>query len=84
MFRDKEMVNDYLNGLNASLKGYAGYISESNNPALRQKFVELRNRDEARQLKVYQYALQHGYYQPGQTATPQEVQQVQTELSRGS
>ncbi|WP_152656798.1 spore coat protein [Oceanobacillus sp. CFH 90083] len=84
MFQDKEMVNDYLNGLNASLKGYAGYISESNNPQLRQKFVELRNRDEARQLKVYQYALQNGYYQPGQAASPQEIQQVQTELSQGS
>lgn len=84
MFQDKDIVNDYLNGLDASLKGYAGYITESNNPQLRQKFVELRDRDEARQLKVYQYALQNGYYQPGQAADPQEIQQVQNELSQGS
>ncbi|GIO22906.1 spore coat protein [Oceanobacillus sp. J11TS1] len=84
MFQDKDIVNDYLNGLGASLKGYAGYITESNNPQLRQKFIELRDRDEARQLKVYQYALQNGYYKPAKAASPQEIQQVQNELSQGS
>ncbi|BAC12785.1 spore coat protein [Oceanobacillus iheyensis] len=84
MLQDKDIVNDYLNGLNASMKSYAGYITEANNPELRQKLVSLRNGDEARQLSVYQYAIQKGHYKPAQQATPQEIQQVQTELNQGS
>lgn len=84
MLQDKDIVNDYLNGLNASLKSYAEHITGSNNPQLRQTFVQLRNSDETRQLKVYQYALQQGYYKPAQAANPQEIQQVQNELSQGS
>ena len=83
MLQDKDIVNDYLNGLNASLKSYAGYISEANNSQLRQTLVSLRNGDESRQRTVYSYALQNGHYKPAQPATPEEIQQVNTELSSG-
>jgi len=81
MFQDKDMVNDYLEGLNASLKGYAGYISESNNPELRQTLIQLRNQDEARQRTLYNYALQKGYYKPAAPASPEIVQQFVSELT---
>ena len=64
MLQEKDMVNDYLAGLKSSLTGYANYISESNNPQLRQTLIQLRNQDENRQRTVYEYALQKGYYQP--------------------
>lgn len=81
MLQDKEMVSDYLAGLNASLTGYAGFISESNNEQLRQTLIQLRNQDEARQRKIYNYALQNGYYQPAAPASPQVIQQVKSQLS---
>ncbi|GAA0414576.1 MAG: spore coat protein [Bacillota bacterium] len=83
MLQDKDIVNDYLNGLNASLKSYAGYISEANNAQLRQTLINLRNGDESRQRKVYSYSIQNGFYKPAQAASQQEIQQVQSELSAG-
>lgn len=83
MLQDKDIVNDYLNGLNASLKSYAGYISDANNAELRQTLVQLRNADESRQRTVYSYALQKGDYKPPQTATQEEIQQVLAELTSG-
>lgn len=83
MLQDKDIVNDYLNGLNASLKSYAGYISDANNAELRQTLIQLRNADESRQRTVYNYALQKGDYKPPQEATQEEIQQVRTELSSG-
>lgn len=58
MFQDKEMVNDYLAGLNASLTGYANIIAQTNNAELRQTLIQLRNQDESRQRTLYSYALQ--------------------------
>ena len=81
MLQDKDMVNDYLAGLNASLTGYAGYISESNNAELRQTLIQLRNQDESRQRTVYSYALQKGYYQPAAPAAQEVVQQVRSQLT---
>jgi spore coat protein CotF len=83
VLQDKDIVNDYLNGLNASLKSYAGYISDANNAELRQTLIQLRNADESRQRTVYNYALQKGDYKPPQEATQEEIQQVRTELSSG-
>ncbi|WP_188943818.1 spore coat protein [Virgibacillus salexigens] len=77
------MVNDYLAGLKASLTGYATYISESNNPQLRQTLIQLRNQDESRHRALYEYALQKGYYQPAAPATQQVIQQTKTQLSSG-
>ncbi|MGE7687473.1 spore coat protein [Peribacillus simplex] len=79
--QDKDMVNDYLAGLNASLTGYAGYINESNNAELRQTLIQLRNQDESRQRTVYSYALQKGYYQPAAPASQEVVQQLKSQLT---
>jgi len=78
---EKDMVNDYLSGLKASLTGYANYISESNNEDLRQTLIQIRNQDEARQRAMYQYALQKGYYQPAAPANPALVQQLKNQLT---
>lgn len=83
MLQEKDMVNDYLSGLNASLTGYATHISESNNPQLRQTLIQLRNQDENRQRALYEYALQKGYYQTAAPATQQVIQQTKTQLSSG-
>ena len=80
MFQDKEMTNDYLTGLNASLSSYAEYINESNNTELRQKLIQLRNMDESRQRIVYNYALQNGYYKTAFPANPEIVQQLKQQL----
>ena len=81
MFQDKDMVNDYLEGLNATLTGYAGYINESANSELRQTLIQLRNQDEARQRTLYNYALQKGYYKPAAPASPEIVQQFKSDLT---
>lgn len=83
MLQDKEIVNDYLAGLNASLKSYAGYISDANNPELRKTLVQLRNQDETRQRTLYNYAFQKGHYKPAALADQQQIQQVKTELTSG-
>lgn len=78
---DKDMVNDYLAELNASLAGYAHYIAESNNEQLHQTLIYIRNQDELRQRNVYKYALQKGHYQPAAPADPMVVQQLKSQLS---
>ncbi|KEF35945.1 coat F domain-containing protein [Schinkia azotoformans MEV2011] len=83
MFQDKEMVSDYLAGLNASLTGYAHMISESNNSELRQTLIQMRNQDESRQRTMYSYALQKGYYQPAAPASDQVIQQLKSQLMQG-
>ncbi|WP_243385868.1 spore coat protein [Bacillus kexueae] len=81
-FNEKDMVNDYLSGLNSSLTDYASIIAQTDNEQLRQTLIQMRNADEARQRTMYQYALQKGYYQPAQPATPNEVHQIKTQLSQ--
>ncbi|EKN66080.1 spore coat protein [Schinkia azotoformans] len=83
MFQDKEMVSDYLAGLNASLTGYAHMISESNNSELRQTLIQMRNQDESRQRTLYSYALQKGYYKPAAPASDQVIQQLKSQLMQG-
>lgn len=78
---EKDMMNDYLSMLNASLSGYAGIIAQTENPQLRQTIQQLRNQDEARQFRVYQTASQKGYYQPAAQADQNEIQQVKSQLS---
>ncbi|WP_028403020.1 spore coat protein [Ectobacillus panaciterrae] len=78
---EKDMVNDYLSALNASLTGYANYIAHSDNEQLYQALIQIRNQDEARQRKLYNYAVQKGYYQPAVPANPNVVQQLKGQLS---
>ena len=80
MFQDKEMVNDYLAGLNASLTGYANIIAQTNNAELRQTLIQLRNQDESRQRTLYSYALQKGHYQPAAPASEEVVLQLRNQL----
>lgn len=81
MFQDKEMVNDYLTGINASLSGYAMYINEASNSDLRQTLIKLRNSDESRQRTIYNYAFEKGYYKPAFPANPEIVQQLKQQLT---
>lgn len=62
MLQDKEMVNDYLAGLNASLTGYTHIIAQTNNSELRQTLIQMKNLDESRQRTLYSFALQKGHY----------------------
>lgn len=81
MLQDKDMVNDYLSGINASLTGYAGYISQSNNTELRQALIQIRNQDEARQRTLYNYAVNKGYYKTAAPAQQEVIEQLRSELS---
>lgn len=50
---EKEMINDYLAGLKASIAGYGGIIAETENEQLRQALQTMRNQDEARQYALF-------------------------------
>ncbi len=78
MLNEKEMINDYLSTINASLSAYGNIISQTDNEQLRQAFIQMRNGDEARQRRVYEFATQHHYYQPASEALPQEIHQVKS------
>ncbi|CAM4404743.1 coat protein F [Bacillus manliponensis] len=80
---EKDMVNDYLEGLNASLASYAGYIAQTNDEQLYQALIQIRNQDEARQRHMYEYAKQKNYYQPAAPANPMVVQQLKSQLQQG-
>ena len=49
--QEKEMINDYLSGLNASLAGYGGIIAQTENEQLRQTIQQMRDQDEVRRYK---------------------------------
>lgn len=81
--QEKEMVSDYLAGLNASLAGYGGIIAQCENPELRQTVQTMRNQDEIRQYSLFKIAKEKGYYIPAQPATPEEIAKVKQEMSQG-
>ncbi|KMN42781.1 MULTISPECIES: spore coat protein [Bacillus] len=78
---EKDMVNDYLAGLNASLTSYANYIAQSDNEQLHQTLIQIRNQDEMRQRNMYEYAKQKNYYKPAAPANQMIVQQLKSQLS---
>ncbi|MED0969971.1 spore coat protein [Bacillus paramycoides] len=78
---EKDMVNDYLAGLNASLTSYANYIAQSDNEQLHQTLIQIRNQDEMRQRNMYEYAKQKSYYKPAAAANQMIVQQLKSQLS---
>ncbi|NFQ58481.1 spore coat protein, partial [Clostridium botulinum] len=67
--QEKEMISDYLAGLNASLAGYGGIISQCENQQLRETIQQMRNQDEYRQYNLFTKAKEKGYYIPAQPAT---------------
>lgn len=81
--QEKEMISDYLAGLNSSLAGYGGIISQTENQELRQQIISMRNADETRQFNLFTIAKQKGYYIPAQPATPEEIATVKQEMSQG-
>ncbi|MDO5292313.1 MAG: spore coat protein [bacterium] len=81
--QEKEMVSDYLAGLNASLAGYGGIIAQCENQELRQQIQAMRNQDEIRQYTLFKLAKDKGYYIPAEPATPEEINQVKQQMSQG-
>ncbi|WP_346930786.1 spore coat protein [Clostridium sp.] len=81
--QEKEMISDYLAGLDASLAKYGGIIAETENEELRRTIQTLRNQDEARQFALSQKAKEKGYYIPAQPASSSEIATVKQQLSQG-
>jgi spore coat protein CotF len=81
MMQDKEMVNDVLASMNASLGNYATIITESSNSQFRQTIQQIRNSDEQFQFQLYQMAEQKGYYKPAQQAAQSDIQTVKSMVS---
>jgi spore coat protein CotF len=78
--KDKDMLNDYLSMIKGSLATYANVIAETNNTQLRSTFQQLRDQDEQRQYNIAQAAQQKGFYKPAAPASPNDIQQVKSEL----
>lgn len=81
--QEKEMVSDYLAGLNASIAGYGGIIAQTENQELRQTIQTMRNQDEIRQYSLFKIAKEKGYYIPAQQATEDEIAKVKQEVTQG-
>lgn len=81
--QEKEMINDYLEGINASLAAYGGKIAQTENEQLRQTLQEMRNQDEIRQYNLFKKAKEKGYYIPAQPASETEISIVKQQLSQG-
>ncbi len=80
--QEKVMVADALAGMNASLKSYADFISQTEHPELRQTLIQIRNSDEASQFELFHLAKAKGYYVPAANATQEEIQNVKSTFSR--
>lgn len=81
--QEKEMVNDMLSTVNNSIGEYGSIIAQCDNPQLRQMFQTLRDGDETFQYNLYKMAAQKGYYKPAAPASPQDIQQVKSQMSQG-
>ena len=81
--QEKEMISDYLAGLNASLAAYGGIISQCENQQLRETIQQMRNQDEYRQYNLFTKAKEKGYYISAQPATPEEIAVVKQQMSQG-
>lgn len=81
--QEKEMISDYLAGLNSSLAAYGGIIAQCENEQLRETIKGMRNQDEVRQYSLFKIAKEKGYYIPAHQAKPDEIATVKQELSQG-
>ena len=81
--QEKEMISDYLAGLNASIAGYGGIIAQCENLRLRETIQQMRNKDEVRQYNLFKKAKEKGYYIPAEQATPEEIASIKQQLSQG-
>ena len=73
MMDEKTMVSDTLTGINGELKMYAEYISQSEDPKLKQTLKQMRNKAEAAQEQIYQIAREKSYYVPAAPASKEEI-----------
>jgi len=81
---EKTMVSDALVGINGELKMYAEFISQSENPQLKQTLKQMRNKTETAQEQLYQIAREKAYYVPASKATNEEVQHVRSLFKQDS
>ena len=79
--QEKDMVNDILSGVKASLGTYAKTIVECNDTQLRQTFQQMRDADEKFQYDLYKIAHQKGYYQPAPQADQAQCMQLKNHIS---
>ena len=77
---EKTMVNDILEAKKAELTTYQGVITETENMQLRTAVQQMRNNCENFQYELFKVAQTKGYYKPAESATPQEITKVKTEL----
>lgn len=82
MLNEKTMVSDTLVGVNGELKSMAEYISQTENPQLKQTLKQFRNEQEISQEKIYKLAREKGYYVPAAKASPEEIQHVKSILTQ--
>ena len=75
---EKTMVSDALVGINGELKAYAGYITQSENPQLKQTLKQMRNKAETAQEQLYQLAREKAYYVPASKAAEEEIAHVKS------
>jgi len=80
MLQEKAMVNDALSAVKSELTFYTNAISECENPNLRSTIQQIRNSCESSQYELFNIARSKGYYMPASPASPQEIQQVKTQL----
>lgn len=78
MMDEKAMVNDTLVGINGELKAYAEYITQTEEPQLKQALKQIRNKAETSQEQLYQIAREKAYYVPASKATDEEVAHVKS------
>ncbi len=78
MMNEKAMVNDTLVGINGELKMYAEYITQTEDPQLKQTLKQMRNKTETSQEQLYQIAREKAYYVPASKATDEEVAHVKS------
>ena len=78
MMNEKTMVSDALTGINVELKMYAEYISQSEDPQLKQTLKQMRNKAETAQEQLYQIAREKSYYVPAKKASKEEIDHVKS------
>mgnify|MGYP000861812096 FL=1 len=81
MMQEKDMVNDVLSMLKNSIAGYAHIIAEAGNEQFRQTVQQMRDGDEKCQYDLFKIAQAKGYYMPAQAASPNDIQNVKSQVS---
>ncbi len=82
--QEKEMVSDVLGTLKSSLSNYGRVIGECEDQELRQTIQQIRNKCEHYQYEMFKIAEQKNYYKPAQQASDHQIQQIRSDVTRGS